>query len=176
MEHSITIKGFEMFQNAKIIFLVLVTLSIFGCGSSGPVKIGVDTYMISKTSIPQVSASSIQADLYAEANTFCESKGMELQPISEQGVEGITFVRESSAQIKFRCLKNGDSELSRPTMKPVANVRIESDVGEKKEVKEIPAQQSGDMYVELKKLKELLDSGVITQAEFDVQKKKILDK
>lgn len=30
------------------------------------------------------------------------------------------------------------------------------------------------MYVELKKLKDLLDSGVLTQAEFDAKKKQIL--
>ena len=56
------------------------------------------------------------------------------------------------------------------------NVRIESDIRERKESKEIPAQQSGDMYTELKKLKELLDTGVITQSEFETQKTRILNK
>ena len=31
-----------------------------------------------------------------------------------------------------------------------------------------------DAYLELRKLKDLLDSGVLTQAEFDIQKRKIL--
>jgi hypothetical protein len=37
-------------------------------------------------------------------------------------------------------------------------------------------QDSGDMYTELKKLKDLLDTGIITQEEFDARKKKILAK
>lgn len=165
-----------MFQNAKILFLGLLTLSILGCSSSGPVPIGQDTYMSSKNAAPQAAVSSLQTDLYLEGNKFCQDKGMEFQPLSEQGVDGIMFVRNTSAQIKFRCLQKGDPELNRPMMRPIANVRIENNIQEKKEAKEIPAQQSDDMYVELKKLKELLDTGVITQAEFDTKKKKILDR
>lgn len=58
-------------------------------------------------------------------------------------------------------------------MKPIANVRIESDIREKKDIQ---VQDSADMYTKLKRLKELLDSGVITQSEFDAQKQKILAK
>ena len=38
-----------------------------------------------------------------------------------------------------------------------------------------PASSPQDSYAELMKLKELLDAGVLTQAEFDAEKKKILD-
>jgi len=37
-----------------------------------------------------------------------------------------------------------------------------------------PAPSSEDTYESLMKLKELLDAGVLTQAEFDAEKKKIL--
>jgi Short C-terminal domain len=37
-----------------------------------------------------------------------------------------------------------------------------------------PAAPAPDQYTELMKLKELLDAGVLTQAEFDAQKQKIL--
>ena len=37
-----------------------------------------------------------------------------------------------------------------------------------------PAPSAADSYDELMKLKELLDAGVLTQAEFDAQKQKIL--
>lgn len=58
-------------------------------------------------------------------------------------------------------------------MKPIPNIRIENNIREKKD---IHIQDSRDMYSELKKLKDLLDTGAITQAEFETQKKKILDK
>ena len=38
------------------------------------------------------------------------------------------------------------------------------------------SSNSNDMYVELKNLKELKDSGIITQKEFDVEKQKILSR
>lgn len=162
-----------MLQSGKILLLILFVLSILGCSSTGPVPIGKDTYMSSNGSGPYTTGASLLADLYVEGNKFCDSKGMEFQPLSEQGVDGAPFIRNSKANIKFRCLKKGDSELSRPTMKPAANVRIESEIREKKEIQ---TQQSGDMYTELRKLKELLDSGVITQSEFETQKAKILNK
>lgn len=37
-----------------------------------------------------------------------------------------------------------------------------------------PAKQDDGLYTDLKKLKDLLDSGAITQAEFDTQKQKLL--
>ena len=37
-----------------------------------------------------------------------------------------------------------------------------------------PAEQAADPYAQLAQLKELLDSGALTQAEFDAQKQKIL--
>jgi membrane protease subunit (stomatin/prohibitin family) len=37
-----------------------------------------------------------------------------------------------------------------------------------------PAESQDDKMAQLKQLKELLDSGVLTQAEFDAQKQKIL--
>ena len=37
-----------------------------------------------------------------------------------------------------------------------------------------PAAAPSDVYAELAKLKELLDAGVLTQAEFDAQKTKLL--
>ena len=52
-------------------------------------------------------------------------------------------------------------------------VRVESDQTIRQDVK---VKGSGDLYTELKKLKELKDTGVITEAEFQSQKKKLLEK
>ena len=59
------------------------------------------------------------------------------------------------------------------TKTPTTRVEIDR---KDKITQDIRVQDSGDMYVELKKLKDLLDTGVITQAEFDAKKKKILEK
>ena len=53
----------------------------------------------------------------------------------------------------------------------IPTVRVERD-----DKVEIKSTGPPDLYTELKKLKDLLDSGVITQEEFDAQKKKLLAK
>jgi len=52
-------------------------------------------------------------------------------------------------------------------------VRIETD---EKIKKDINVKDSGDLYTELKKLKDLKDSGIITDQEFELRKKKLLEK
>ena len=52
-------------------------------------------------------------------------------------------------------------------------IRLESDQTVKQNIE---VKGSGDLYTELKKLKELKDSGVITDAEFESQKKNLLEK
>ncbi len=150
--------------------VVLVT----GCASSGIVSMGQDTFMISKQSSTGFhSAGSVKADIYKEGSAYCASQGKEFQPVNDRGVDGVPGRSFASAEVQFRCLSKGDAELSRPTMKPIANIRIENNIQDKKDIR---AQGSGDIYTELRKLKDLLDTGIITQAEFDTRKKKILEK
>ncbi len=151
-----------------------IAIVLTGCVSSGVVPMGQDTFMISKQSSTGFhSAGSVKADIYREGSEYCSNQGKIFQPINDHGVDGVPGRSFASAEVQFRCLSKGDAEISRPTMKPIANVRIESDIREKKDIQ---VQDSADMYTKLKRLKELLDSGVITQSEFDAQKQKILAK
>jgi hypothetical protein len=155
---------------------IIIAGAIFlaGCASSGVIPMGQDTFMITKQSSTGFhSAGSVKADIYSEGSAYCVSQGKEFQPVNDHGVDGVPGRSFASAEVQFRCLSKGDPELNRPTMKPIANIRIESDIREKKD---IHVKDSGDIYTELKKLKDLLDSKVVTQEEFDVQKKKILAK
>ena len=135
---------------------------------------GQDTFMISKQSSTGFhSAGSVKADIYKEGFEYCARQGKEFQPVNDHGVDGVPGRSYANAEVQFRCLIKGDAELSRPTMRPIANIRIENDIREKKDIR---VHGSVDMYTELKKIKDLLDTGIITQAEFDIQKKKLLEK
>lgn len=155
----------------KNIKYIAFALFLSGCASSGVVSVGQDTFMVAKQSSTGFhSASSVKAEIFAEANTYCLGKGKAIQPVSDQGVDGVPGRSFASAELVFRCLENGDSDLKRPTRKPVANVRIEQTIKG-----EASAPSSGDdTYGKLLKLKSLLDGKVITQEEFDEQKRKIL--
>ena len=147
----------------KIITFAAVVL-LTGCASSGVVPMGQDTFMISKQSSTGFhSAGSVKADIYKEGSAYCASQGKEFQPVNDHGVDGVPGRSFANVEVQFRCLSKGDAELSRPTMKPMANIRIEHDIREKKD---ISVQGSGDMYTELKKLKDLLDANIISPRFF----------
>jgi hypothetical protein len=155
----------------NIFALLLPATLILGCASSGVVPIGQDTYMISKqSSTGYHSAGSVKAEIFTEANTYCLGQGKSLQPVSDSGVDGVPGRSFANAELTFRCLVSGDSGLSRPTRTPVANVRIE----QVNKIQEISTRQQEDTYTQLLKLKSLLDSKVITQEEFDEQKRRVL--
>jgi hypothetical protein len=130
--------------------------------------------MISKKGSGSGSGGALKAECYQEGNIYCKSLGKEFQPICDNSFDAVPF-RLEAAEIQFRCLSRGDPELSRPTMKPTPNMTIESDTRVKKEINESHRlRDSEDMYSELRKLKYLLDSEVITQSEFETQKAKVL--
>ena len=150
-------------------------ICLSACASSSVTPIGQDTYMITdRASNGYTSAGKLKANIYKKGVGYCKKQGKEFQPLHDRTVEGIpNSWTWASVEVQFRCLDKGDSELGRPTIKQDPNIRIESNVQEKKDIQ---IRESRDMYTELKKLKELLDSKIITQEEFDAQKKKILAK
>lgn len=71
----------------------------------------------------------------------------------------------------FRCLNPGDQDLGRPELK---NPAVEINVDQKTENAGGAGSQS-DLYTELKKLDQLRQDGILTEEEFQAQKKKILE-
>src|ERR1017187_3895438 len=106
-------KGMVM---SKIISLLLVSVAITGCASSGVVPMGQDTYMISKQSATGFSSGgAVKADIYREGSAFCASNGKEFQPVSDRGVDGIPGRAFANSEVQFRCLDKSDPELGRRT-------------------------------------------------------------
>ena len=44
------------------------------------------------------------ADLYAEANAFCEKRNSVVETIQEIPRDGIPFIRNADADLRFRCV------------------------------------------------------------------------
>lgn len=163
---------------------------LVGCASTGPVPMGPNKYTISKTS-PACGfrdAGGTKADLMAEIAQFCMEKGMEPEPTAIETVDGVLGRRCASATIEFRCVKAADPDYNPSVQKPDRDINRSpmnptnsgqfgnKDAGTVKVIQEVQVKKSGDAYTELKKLKELKDQGIITQKEFDEQKKKILSR
>jgi hypothetical protein len=111
----------------KSLILIAVGLMQVACASSGPISIGKDTFMITKqSSTGYHSGASVKADLYREASEYCARQRLNFQPVRERAKDGVPGYAFANAEVIFRCLADGDGELSRPTPKPLPNVIIEN--------------------------------------------------
>lgn len=128
-----------------------------------------DSYFIGKKDgAPGIGVSlSNKAEVYQEATEFCNKKGLEVLTLRET-VTPAAPARLGSTELHFKCIQSGGT--AQPLVRGADKVfTVNSNVNVKSE-----SSNSKDMYTELTKLKELKDSGVITQEEFDIEKKEIL--
>ena len=144
---------------------------ISGCSSTGVIPMSQDSYFIGKKdgSLGVGISLSNKAEVYQEANAFCNKKNLEVLTLrvtvtpSAPGSLG-------STELHFKCVQPGG--IAQPLVRSADKVvNVNSNINVKSK-----SSNSKDMYTELIKLKELKDSGIITQEEFDIEKKEILSR
>ncbi|MBI1772542.1 MAG: SHOCT domain-containing protein [Burkholderiales bacterium] len=151
------------------------SILLTACASnSGVQSIGKDTYMVSRQAATGLSGSgTLKAEVFQEASQHCEKQGRSLQVVSTQEARPpYIFGNFPKAEIQFMCLDANDAELNRPKLKKTANtvIEIRNDNRSKGE-----APNSKDIYSELIKLESLRKQGILTDAEFQAQKTKLLN-
>lgn len=154
---------------SKYMLILVLTLFIAGCASnSGVMSIGKDTYMVSRQAATGFSGSgTLKAEAFQEAGLHCEKMGKSVQVVNTiEAQPPFILGNFPKAEVQFMCLDKNDMELNRPKLHKTPDALFE--------VKHSQLAVKEDTYTELKKLKDLLDSGVITQDEFNTQKRKIL--
>jgi hypothetical protein len=108
----------------RLLLIPTITLLIAGCSGPGVVPMGRDTYMVAKDgSFTTFGGGAVKAELYQEANAFCESKGKQLMPVKDASRDS-GYGRYANAELQFRCLDVNDPELRRPTMESEPNMKI----------------------------------------------------
>jgi hypothetical protein len=116
----------------------------------------------------------MKADVIREANEFAASQGKIAIPISLN--ESPMYIGHfASVDYQFRVVDESDPEARRINLVPRPNVVIEKtekttmDVNTKDQT-----NRPKDIYPELLKLDDLRKRGILSQEEFDAQKKKLL--
>lgn len=108
----------------RFIASAVIVILITGCSSPEIVPMGLDTYMIAKDgSFTTFGGGTVKAELYREASAYCKSKGKQLLPINESARDS-GYGRYANAELQFRCLQESDSELRRPTMEAIPQIKI----------------------------------------------------
>lgn len=148
----------------NFILMISLAIALAGCATAhkmNKVQIGMTKSEVIKAMGPPVSISAKGGSEYLNYS---------LSETDDQASYGITrpyYVRLINGRVdSYGRLGDFDS-----TQKPT--VRIETDENIKADVK---TSGKKDLYSELKKLKQLKDDGIITQQEFDREKKELLEK
>jgi hypothetical protein len=164
----------------RLVFLlgaISLAAVVNGCFNPGIVKVSPDTYLLSRTDKGGIfgNASAMKADVIREANEFAASQGKIAIPVylnSSSMYPG----HFATVDYQFRVVDASDPEARRVNLVPGPNVRI--DKTEKATVDVRTKDQTDhqkDIYSELIKLDDLRKRGILSETEFEAQKKKLLN-
>lgn len=149
-----------------------------GCASystSHVTPLGGNLYQVTRDAgtILSRNADKMKEAAQADAEKFCEQRGKQLQIVDvdlDKPMVGTGFV---SVKVTFRALEPGETPPPPPPSAPAMPASPAYAPAPMAAAATIPPP-SGDLYTALKKLEELRKEGILSQDEFDAEKKKIL--
>ncbi len=175
------------------ILVFLVSLGCAGCGGSlTPVQISPDTYMITKQDNAGVfggGLTDLKIDVMNAAKQFAESQDKVAIPLSiKEHPLGVGIGGFASIEYQFRVVDKSDPEARRTHLVPRPDFVLEKNENIKKEeiIKKdehvttdthtkVETDKPSDLYTELMKLDDLRKRGLLTEEEFQEQKRKLLE-
>ncbi len=162
----------------KLIIPVIILLT--GCGSPGIVQLSPDTYMLTKEDHGGIFAFNkgmLKTDTIREANKFAESQGKIAIPISTHEHPVGILGDWASFEYQFRVIDKNDPEARRTSLVPRADIVIDKteNISANIQTKD-QSKKTTDLYAELIKLDDLRKKGIISNTEFESQKKKFLER
>jgi hypothetical protein len=152
--------------------LLGAAISLGGCATAEVVPLGSDSYMISQTSAGGMftNMGALKADVIKRANAFAEKKGKVAVPIASRETPPAPG-RMPNFEYQFRLVDANDPWAPGGGLIPRADMVIENNIHPAPTATKPPEK---DVYTELVKLDDLRKRGIITDAEFEDQKAKML--
>lgn len=169
-----------------VFFIFAALLALGGCKSATHVtETGPDTYSI--TYVPnsgmERNTDFIEGEAKDAAQKYCDEHGKTLKILSLTHKKPLILTGYVTATIEFQALNPGDPRLNEPVAPVAASAPsmgyAQGGAQAAPQASGAPApavstQITGDMYTQLLKLDDLRKRGILTQEEFDAEKKKIL--
>jgi Short C-terminal domain len=156
--------------SARILAVPLLALVLIGCASktSNIVPLGDNTFSVTREAstgftLPS-SVHALKDQALQDATQYCKDHGKQLKVVSVVETKPLFMTEDfPKAKVVFKALDPGDPELKAPPPPPAPTVDAAGNV-----------VSGGDLYTELTKLDELRQKGILTEKEFQEQKKRIL--
>ena len=138
---------------------------------SKPEPMGDNVYAVTNTAHTAFSRDidQLRTAALAEAKKFCEAQGKVMKIVSVIADKPRFSLGYCSVKVIFQPLRPDDPALTAPAQPPAAAITPASGIA----VANSPTG-TGDYYTDLLKLDDLHKRGIITDEEFEQQKKKIL--
>lgn len=166
----------------KIFLVSAFSISAFllgGCVSNpGVVQLSPDTYLIARTDRAGIfgNTAAMKVSVIREASEFAASKGKVAIPLATNETP-VYPGHCATIEYQFRVVDKDDPEAVRTSLVPRADIVIEksekisADVHTKDE-----SDKKTDLYSEIMKLDDLRKKGLITDAEYNSEKQKLLNR
>ena len=159
--------------DSKIMLSSAFLLIGMGCQSPEVIPISGNTYLISTSSA--FNGTSKKDLIIQKANEFASNRGKVAVAVSLKESHPVVGFG-GQFEYQFKLVDPNSPEANNTSLQPLPNVVVEKT---EKISKDAHTKTSGepkkDLYTELTKLDELRKKGIITNDEFEIQKKKLLD-
>ncbi len=161
----------------RFVLPFLAGVLLTGCSNPGIVQVSPDTYLLAREAHGGIFASStaLKAGVIQDANAFAESQGKVAIPISaKEKPMGNGPAQWASFEYQFRVVEKDDPAVRRTQLVHNPNVVIQKADPDDVSPRQVDRSGTKDLYSELLKLEDLKKRGLLNDAEFDAQKKKLL--
>lgn len=170
---------------AALAFAPSASAGLFGGGKARPptpaVAMGDNTFSITRQAGSAFSrdVEKLRAEALEDAQRYCADHGKTLKVITFSEDRPMPTLGYVSAKIVFKALDANDPELTAPAAPaagaaPIASAGSGSSAPAAPVYYAAPANGGFDLYTELNKLDDLRKRGLLTDKEFEKEKKKLL--
>ena len=173
-------------------FAVAILFSLAACANPPIVAVGEGVYLLAKEDRGGIfgNMAKLKADVIAEANAFAANRGMVAVPVSfKEKPVSARPADWAAVEYQFRLAPSGTAEArtgslnadrsaipTRPDIAIQRSTHVNADLSARVSGNGPPsASPSRDLYTELIRLDDLKKRGIISSAEFEQQKRKLLN-
>jgi Short C-terminal domain len=147
------------------------------CANPGIVQLSPDTYMLSRTDKGGVfgNSAAMKAGVISDANAFAQSKGKVVIPLTTHETPMEVGRGLATFDYQFKLVDPNSPEARSTVLMQRPDVVIEKNEKSNVDVRvKDTSDKPKDLYSELLKLDDLHKKGILSDQEFDAQKKKLL--
>lgn len=173
--------GWNLIATLKVMLTVNAVLTTLllqsGCSTTSPIMLSAgEVYTVTKTGTTGFTpVGTLRAQAYKKANEFAASKGMVAEVVSVNEI-GAGFAKWPQVDLKFRLVRPGtEGVASNPTVAVSTQEAYDAEGRPTAKDTVVRVEKQVDVYAELKKLADLKARGILTEEEFQAEKRKLLE-